>query len=57
MPAVAKSIDLEDFVAPERIDPVCSDTAYYVAPHLNPKPYVLLARALESSGRWPSPGS
>jgi DNA end-binding protein Ku len=51
MPAVTKTIDLEEFVALDQIDPVYFDTAYYIAPHLNPKPYVLLARALESSGK------
>ena len=51
MPAVTKTIDLEEFVALDEIDPVYFDTAYYIAPHLNPKPYVLLARALESSGK------
>ncbi len=51
MPAVTKTIELEEFVALDQIDPVYFETAYYLAPHLNPKPYVLLARALESSGK------
>ena len=51
VPATTKSIDLEEFVDLAQIDPVYFDTAYYIAPHLNPKPYVLLARALESTGK------
>jgi DNA end-binding protein Ku len=51
VPAATKTIDLEEFVDLERIDPVYFDKPYYLAPHLNPKPYVLLARALESTGK------
>ncbi|MET0458962.1 MAG: Ku protein [Ilumatobacteraceae bacterium] len=51
VPATTKSIDLEEFVDLAQIDPVYFDTAYYIAPHVNPKPYVLLARALESTGK------
>jgi DNA end-binding protein Ku len=51
VPATTKSIDLEEFVELTQIDPVYFDTAYYIAPHINPKPYVLLARALESTGK------
>lgn len=51
VPSTTKSIDIEEFVDLDDIDPVFFDTAYYVAPHLNPKPYVLLARALESTGK------
>jgi len=51
VPATTKSIDLEEFVDLAQIDPVYFDTAYYIAPHINPKPYVLLARALESTGK------
>ena len=35
------------FVELDEIDPVYFDTAYHVAPDTNPKPYVLLARAME----------
>lgn len=51
MPSATKSVDLEEFVDLEEIDPVYFDTAYYVAPGTNPKPYVLLARAMEEAGK------
>jgi DNA end-binding protein Ku len=51
MPVPTKSIDLEEFVELGEIDPVYFDTAYLVAPDKNPKPYVLLARAMEESGK------
>ena len=38
-------------VDPDEIDPVYFDSAYYVAPGTNPKPYVLLARAMEAAGK------
>jgi len=51
MPAVTKTVELEEFVDLDEIDPVFFDTAYYVAPGTTPKPYVLLARAMEESGK------
>lgn len=52
MPAVSKTVDLEEFVDLDEIDPVYFDTAYHLAPDVNnPKPYVLLARAMEASGK------
>ena len=51
IPAATKTIDLEEFVDIDQIDPVYFEKPYYVAPHLNIKPYVLLARALESTGK------
>lgn len=51
MPVATKSIDLEEFVDLEEIDPVYFDTAYHLAPNETPKPYVLLARAMEQSGK------
>ncbi|MEM8619203.1 MAG: Ku protein [Actinomycetota bacterium] len=51
MPVATKMIDLQEFVDLTEIDPVYYETAYYLAPDGPPKPYVLLARALESSGR------
>jgi DNA end-binding protein Ku len=51
MPAATKTVDLEEFVDLEEIDPVFYDAAYYVAPGTNPKPYVLLARAMEEAGK------
>jgi DNA end-binding protein Ku len=51
IPAATKTVDLEEFVDLHEIDPVYFDSAYYVAPGPNPKPYVLLARAMEESGK------
>ena len=51
MPVATKSIDLEEFVDLAEIDPVYFDTAYHLAPDGVPKPYVLLARAMEQSGK------
>jgi DNA end-binding protein Ku len=51
MPVATKTIELEEFVDIEEIDPVFYDTAYYMAPGAAPKPYVLLARAMEASGK------
>jgi len=51
IPAATKTVDLEEFVDLEEIDPVYYDSAYYVAPGANPKPYVLLARAMEEAGK------
>ncbi len=51
MPVATKSIDLEEFVDLNEIDPVYFDTAYHLAPNETPKPYVLLARAMEQSGK------
>ena len=51
IPAATKTVDLEEFVDLADIDPVYFESAYYVAPGANPKPYVLLARAMEESGK------
>ncbi len=51
MPVATKTIDLEEFVDLDEIDPVYFDTAYHLAPDANAKPYALLARAMESSGK------
>ena len=51
IPAATKTVDLEEFVDLEEIDPVFFDAAYHVAPGTNPKPYVLLARAMEEAGK------
>jgi DNA end-binding protein Ku len=51
MPSATKTVDLEEFVDLDEIDPVFYDSAYYVAPGANPKPYVLLARAMEESNK------
>ena len=51
IPAATKSVDLEEFVELGEIDPVYFDTAYHVAPDTNPKPYVLLASAMEAANK------
>ncbi|CAN5720547.1 MAG: Ku protein [Ilumatobacteraceae bacterium] len=51
MPAATRTIDLEEFVDLTEIDPVYFDSSFYVAPDANPKPYALLARAMEESGK------
>ena len=51
VPLNTKSVELQEFVDLDAIDPVFFETTYYVAPHLSPKPYALLARALESTGK------
>ncbi len=51
IPSATKSIDLEEFVDLTEIDPVLFDTAFIVAPEKTPKPYKLLALAMEESGK------
>jgi len=51
IPSATRSIELEEFVDLDEIDPVYFDTPYIVAPDKTPKPYVLLARAMEEAGK------
>ncbi|MEZ5270784.1 MAG: Ku protein [Ilumatobacteraceae bacterium] len=51
IPAATKSIDLQEFVDLDEIDPVYFDAAYIVAPDRTPKPYALLARAMEAANK------
>ncbi len=51
MPVATKSIDLQEFVDLDEIDPVYFDTAYHLAPDGAPKPYVLLAKAMHDTGK------
>jgi DNA end-binding protein Ku len=51
IPAATRTVELEEFVEQSEIDPIYYETAYYVAPDANPKPYVLLARAMEEAGK------
>ena len=51
IPAATKSIDLQEFVDLDEIDPVFFDTPYLVAPDRTPKPYALLARAMEAANK------
>jgi DNA end-binding protein Ku len=51
IPAATRTIELEEFVELDEIDPIYYENAYYVTPDSNPKPYVLLARAMEEAGK------
>jgi len=51
IPAATRTVELEEFVELSDIDPIYFESAYYVAPDSNPKPYVLLARAMEEAGK------
>jgi DNA end-binding protein Ku len=51
IPSATKSIDLEEFVDLDQIDPVYFDAAYIVAPDQVQKPYALLAKAMGESGK------
>jgi DNA end-binding protein Ku len=51
IPAATRTVELEEFVELTEIDPVYFENSYYVAPDANPKPYVLLARAMEEAGK------
>lgn len=51
IPAATHSIDLEEFVDLNTLDPAWFDTAYIVTPDKTVKPYALLARAMEDSGK------
>ncbi len=49
IPAATRSIELQEFVDLDQIDPVYFDSQYIVAPDKTPKPYMLLARAMEAA--------
>ena len=51
IPSATRTVELEEFVEQSEIDPIYYESAYYVAPDANPKPYVLLARAMEEAGK------
>ena len=51
IPSATKSIDLEEFVDLDEIDPVYFDSPYILAPDKTPKPYALLAQAMEAAGK------
>jgi DNA end-binding protein Ku len=51
LPTATRAIELEEFVDLQEIDPVFFDSPYYVAPDKQTKPYVLLTRAMEESGK------
>jgi DNA end-binding protein Ku len=51
-PEASRTVDIEQFVDLAQIDPIFYDSAYYVAPDkATAKPYALLVRAMEESGK------
>jgi DNA end-binding protein Ku len=51
-PEASRTIDIEEFVELDQIDPIFYDNAYYVAPDkATIKPYALLAQAMEETGK------
>jgi DNA end-binding protein Ku len=51
-PEATRSIDIEQFVDLDEIDPIYYDSAYYVAPDKGAaKPYALLTRAMEEQNK------
>lgn len=51
-PKASRTIDIEEFVDLADIDPLFYDAAYYLAPDkATVKPYALLSRAMEQSGK------
>jgi DNA end-binding protein Ku len=51
-PEASRTVDIEQFVDLAEIDPIFYDSAYYVAPDkATAKPYALLVRAMEESGK------
>jgi DNA end-binding protein Ku len=51
MPAATRALELDEFVDLAELDPVLFDSPYYLAPDKAPKPYVLLAKAMEAAGK------
>ena len=51
IPSATNTIDLEEFVELDEIDPVFFDSPFIVAPGKNAKPYTLLVRAMTASGK------
>ncbi len=50
-PKALRTIDIDEFVDLADIDPIFFDSAYYLSPDKADKPYALLARAMEESGK------
>ncbi len=53
-PRASRTIDIEDFVALDEIDPIFYDSTYYLAPEKSDgakKAYVLLRKAMEDQGK------
>ena len=55
-PKKTRTIDIEDFVDLDEIDPIYYDHPYYLAPGTGAaKPYKLLLEAMKATGGWRSP--
>lgn len=50
-PKAVRTIDIDEFVDLVDIDPIFYDSAYYLAPDKASKPYALLAKAMEETGK------
>jgi DNA end-binding protein Ku len=50
-PVAVRTIDIDEFVDLVDIDPMFYDSAYYLAPDKSSKPYALLAKAMEDTGK------
>jgi DNA end-binding protein Ku len=50
-PKALRTIDIDEFVDLSMIDPIFYDSAYYLAPDKATKPYALLAKAMEETGK------
>jgi len=50
-PKAVRTIDIDEFVEQSEIDPIFYDSAYYLSPDKASKPYALLARAMEETGK------
>lgn len=51
MPSATRALELDEFVDLSELDPILFDSPYYLAPDKAPKPYVLLAKAMETAGK------
>jgi DNA end-binding protein Ku len=51
LPQANRAIELEEFVDLADIDPVFFDSPYLLAPDKMPKPYALLTKAMEATGK------
>lgn len=51
VPTATRTIDIEEFVDLDQIDPIYFDSPYYVAPDKVAKPYALLARAMADTNK------
>ncbi|MEZ5143536.1 MAG: Ku protein [Acidimicrobiales bacterium] len=50
-PKAVRTIDIDEFVDLADIDPIFYDSAYYLAPDKAAKPYALLAKAMQETGK------